>query len=108
MQVHGTDDNVIAMAGGRTFNKPSRDYPSVAQTMAQWSTRLGCSGAPEEGAARLDLDARIPGAETRVDRWRGCKAGLELWTIDGAGHGFAATPSWSQSLWAFFKAHPRG
>jgi polyhydroxybutyrate depolymerase len=106
-QVHGTDDPVIAFAGGTVFDMPGRVYPSVNETMSLWKARLGCAGKVDVGAAHLDLDARIPGSETRVDRYAGCKAGLELWTIDHGSHAPAMTPTWAEAVWAFFKAHPK-
>ncbi len=106
VQVHGTRDTVVSPSGGVLFDQPKRAYPSLAETMARWESRLGCVGAPEIGAARFDLDARLPGAETRVDRWRGCRAPLELWTIEGGSHVPAMGRAWAETVWAFFKGHP--
>jgi polyhydroxybutyrate depolymerase len=107
VQAHGTADAVVAWSGGQIFDLPGRTYPSVAETMRQWSARLACAGGPEEAAARLDLDATLAGAETRVDRYRGCRAGLELWTIEQGAHTPAFTSAWAEAVWAFFRAHPK-
>jgi polyhydroxybutyrate depolymerase len=106
-QVHGTDDRVIRPEGGRVFDRLGFEYPSVASTMSQWATTLSCAGEPDRGVATLDLDGRIPGPETRVDRWRACKAGLELWTVDRGTHIPAMTGAWAAAVWAFFRAHPK-
>jgi hypothetical protein len=75
--------------------------------MATWTAKLGCTGERERDVARLDLDARVPGPETHVDRWPGCRATLELWTIDHGTHAPAMQPSWAEAVWAFFKANAK-
>lgn len=107
VQVHGTADAVVTWSGGKVFDLPGRVYPSVPNTLSQWSTRLGCKGPPEESVTRLDLAARIPGDETRIVRYPNCRAALELWTIDGGTHAPALTPAFPQSIWSFLKTHPR-
>jgi polyhydroxybutyrate depolymerase len=108
VQVHGTADETVRPGGGLVFDRPGARYPSVAETISLWKDRLGCSGEPDRGVAQLDLDVRIPGAETRVDRFVGCRAALELWTIDHGAHSPAFGRAWAEAVWAFFKAHPKG
>jgi polyhydroxybutyrate depolymerase len=106
LQAHGTRDDVVKVGGGRVFDLPVAPYPSLDETMALWNAKLGCSGSARN-VATLDLDARIPGAETRVDRWLGCRAGLELWTIEGAPHAPSFGRTWGEEVWRFFAAHPK-
>jgi polyhydroxybutyrate depolymerase len=106
-QVHGTRDTIVRPAGGTVFGQPLPPYPSVERTTGDWATRLLCAGPPARGVRTLDLDASLPGAETRVDRWSGCRASLELWTIEGGAHVPALTPAWGEALWAFLKANPK-
>jgi polyhydroxybutyrate depolymerase len=107
LEVHGTRDDVVRFGGGRVFDMDVAPYPSVDETMSLWQGKLGCSSTVARGAALLDLDARIPGPETRVDRWMGCRAGLELWTIDGAPHAPSFGHAWGDEVWRFFAAHPK-
>ena len=58
----------------------------------------------------LDLDTILPGAETAESAYAGCPNGIdvELWTIAGGSHGPAlANPLWAESIYAFFKEHPK-
>ena len=109
MEVHGTDDDVVPASGGAVggvvAGRSPAQIPSVDETMAAWSDKLGCAKDPERGAAHVDLDGAVPGAETRVDRWHGCRAGLELWTVEGGAHVPEMQPTWPQMAWDFFAAH---
>jgi polyhydroxybutyrate depolymerase len=107
LEVHGTRDDVVRFGGGRVFDLDVPAYPSVDDTMSLWQTKLGCSATVARSAAVIDLDVRIPGAETRIDRWMGCRAGLELWTIDGGTHAPAFGRAWGDEVWRFFAAHPK-
>jgi polyhydroxybutyrate depolymerase len=107
LQIHGTRDDVIRIGGGRVFQLDVPPYPSLDETMGLWSAKLGCSAAVARGAATLDLDPRISGAETRVDRWLGCRAGLELWMVDGASHAPTFGRAFGDEVWRFFASHPK-
>jgi hypothetical protein len=54
--------------------------------VAYWAKQDGCTG--ELVPARdVDLDPRVPGAETRVSRYAGCgERRVELWRIVGGDH----------------------
>ena len=60
-------------------------------------------------AAPLDLAANVPGAETTVERWGGCRPGgdVELWTVRGAGHVYPRQPAFAKAVVDFLLAHPR-
>ncbi len=74
LHVHGTADDAVPFAGAE---------PSVTQ----WAGLDGCSGGRTRGED-LDLDAGVPGVETRTEATTGCPAGaaVDLWTIEGGGH----------------------
>ena len=119
LDVHGDADNVVLFGGGAIpagflapGNPPTTQppYPSQAQTMSTWAGKNGCSGALAPNGVTLDLDVALVGAETSESGYTGCPTGIgvELWTIRGGGHvPLLAQPNLPQSIYAFFKAHPK-
>ena len=83
LQIHGSADSVIHMAGGR-FGAP---YPAASQTVAHWAERNGCSTALAERGT-LDLDTEVPGSETLRRAHTSCPAdaAAELWVMAGSDH----------------------
>jgi polyhydroxybutyrate depolymerase len=102
LQVHGDADQEILYTGG-TANGP---YPSAMQTVADWATLDGCTGALGLDGT-LDLDTQLAGAETDVQVYAGCPTGIDvqLWTIHGAGHIPNLDASWDDHIWSFLSAH---
>lgn len=102
LEVHGDADPIVSYQGGRVFRHGSeREHLSAESTVGGWAERLGCGGLPEP-VRDFDFEARIPGDETRVSRFRNCRRGaVELWTVHGGRHliGFHA-PS-QQAIWSF-------
>lgn len=85
LQIHGDADDVIRYEGGR-FRPELAPYPSAHDTVAWWARHNRCLGDLTATGERLDLEPGLPGAETRVDRYAGCRARVELWTIKGGDH----------------------
>jgi polyhydroxybutyrate depolymerase len=87
LEVHGDADPIVRYQGGRVLDAHELDpHPSAPQTIADWADRLGC---PPKAARKssIDLDPRLPGAETTIAAQGKCARGTaELWTIHGAGH----------------------
>ena len=119
MQIHGTADTNVPIAGGKgsgianfTFAPPRK----AAQTLAKVD---GCRARP----------AQVRDAANRVlvlSRWRSCPPGIavEFLAVEGAGHAWMGHPAqspWaddymgppymkldsSRALWAFVSAHSR-
>lgn len=119
LDVHGDADAVVNIAGGAVpagliapGDPPATQppYPSEAQTMSTWAAKNGCTGVQAPNGLTLDLDATLAGAETTESAYAGCPSGIgvELWTIRGGTHVPAlAHPTWEESIYAFFKAHPK-
>jgi polyhydroxybutyrate depolymerase len=101
LQIHGDADPIVAYAGGNLFGKAG--YPlhaSAQKTTEDWAARLGCGKATEPPA--FDFDARLAGAETRVERFVGCKRGMvELWTVAGGGHSVGFRAPAQAAIWKF-------
>lgn len=106
LQIHGTQDAVVAFGGGDLEGNP---YPGAELTMKSWAARNGCSPTPEAGAPARDLDAKLPGAESKVTRYAGCKPGgaAELWAIEGGVHIPALSPTFNAQMLDFLFAHPK-
>ncbi len=108
VQVHGTDDPVIAYVGGQLLGGSA--YPSATATVATWAALDGCGDGPLAApGAPLDLDVAVPGDETTVAPAPGCPAGVgvELWTVDGGGHAPAFAPAFLPAVFDFLEAHAR-
>lgn len=87
VQIHGDRDPIVKFEGGYLFADTRRPrIPSAEKSVTAWAKLDGCSGEPTP-ARELDLDPRIPGAETRVSVHSGCSGRrVELWRITGGDH----------------------
>ncbi|HEY4394247.1 MAG TPA: PHB depolymerase family esterase [Polyangia bacterium] len=107
-EVHGDADPIVRYQGGRVFNDRALDpHPSAPDTFHDWAVRLHCEplGAPK--VSEVDLDPRLPGAETRIESYPNCPGGTaELWTVHGGGHQ-VMTPALLARVGEFLSAHPK-
>jgi len=122
---HGTADRILAYGGGtgrdgdRLMNTPSSvavfkglNQTSVPDAMAEWARRGACGGPMP--------DERI-GADVVVHRWNGCRADVELYTVEGGGHSWPGSLKYraapgigtttltvdaNEVMWDFFRRHP--
>lgn len=102
-QVHGTADDEVPYNGD-----VAEDIPSALQSISFFAQYDGCSPQPDPDAGTLDIDRIVPGPETTIERWTGCKsAAAELWTMAGVGHIPNFQPTWPSILWGFLSAHPK-
>ncbi len=100
LQIHGTNDNLVAYNGG-LFPLSGVPFPGAVATVAQWAARHGCDTNPLVIPQALDLDRDLPGNETTITRYAsGCSAGgsAELWTIVGGEHRPALTDSFRHTV----------
>jgi len=102
LQVHGTMDTNVAY-GGTPLT------PSAHETVAIWGNRNACLGSLTNSGRRLDIEARLPGAETKVEAYSGCatEGAVELWTLEGGGHIPAFNSQWPGAIYDFLMAHPK-
>jgi polyhydroxybutyrate depolymerase len=101
LQVHGDADTMVPYDGKDLM-------PSAHDSVATWAAKNGCSGGLQPTGRMLDLDASIPGSETRVDAWS-CPAGAaELWTIQGGSHEpMFKMPDWANDVADWLMGHSR-
>ncbi len=102
LQIQGDADPVVTYAGGHLFRNPALpEHASAQKTVGDWAARLGCNPAVES-AGDFDFEARLPGAETRVSRFVGCKSGqVQLWTVAGGAHVLGFQAPGPESIWRF-------
>ena len=113
LQVHGTADETIAYEGGAT---PiiNGTYPGALESTATWAAYNGCSTEPAATGTTLDLLPDVAGAESSVQSYGDCPAGVavELWTMEGGPHvptlNFAdGSRPMVQGMVDFLLAHPK-
>jgi polyhydroxybutyrate depolymerase len=90
--IHGDRDSVVPYAGGAVLGDVTRIAPSAADAAKAWAEHNRCSGSLGK-PIRRDLVRGIEGKETRIEAYEGCKAPVELWTVEGADHLAAASAS---------------
>jgi polyhydroxybutyrate depolymerase len=102
LQIHGDADTVVSYAGGKRIrNGALREYLSAPRTVADWAGRLGCDPAPKT-LRHFDFERRLPGDETRVERFDDCRRGaVELWTVQGGRHPIGFHEPAQGAIWQF-------
>jgi polyhydroxybutyrate depolymerase len=106
LEVHGDADEIVRYGGGSVFDSSElAPFPGAQQGFRNWGKRFSCAGTPESVADR-DLDARLAGPETRVERYASCASGsVELWTVRGGGHHVGMGQQAFEAIWQFLAAH---
>ena len=106
LQVHGDADQTIHYEGGSTSQGA---YPSAHQTVATWAGKDHCTGAPTATGDMLDIDAKIAGSETTVEKYDGCPAGIDvvLWSMKAGVHQPSLQSTWASLLFGFLSNHPK-
>jgi polyhydroxybutyrate depolymerase len=110
LEVHATDDPVVGYDGGASLLGKRGAYPSVLETVAASATKDRCAGALATFEERRPgFDTALPGEATRVSRWTGCPAGIdvELWTMPGSRHVPQFTATFGTEVIAWLERHPR-
>jgi polyhydroxybutyrate depolymerase len=109
----GTADPVVPFDGGRVNCCGNPSLPAAPASAANFAKHNGCAEAPsEQRLSPLVL----------LRRWTGCKADstVDFYAIEGGGHTWPGSPidvarlgattkeiSASETIWNFFKEHPR-
>ncbi len=101
LHAHGTGDATIPYAG-------APNIPGAIALMEHWSRRDGCTGTDVRNGA-LDLSPLVPGADTDVLSWTGCRDSTEVvhWRINGVGHIPFLWPRATSLALDFLLAHRR-
>ena len=105
LDIHGDADDTVLYDGG-TIGDP---YPSEMETMAHWQVYDTCAAGLVSDPTTLNLDFRLPGNETAIQRFDGCAhdTGVELWTIHGGAHIPTLSNDFSPDVWRWLTGHPK-
>jgi polyhydroxybutyrate depolymerase len=108
LEIHGDADPIVRYGGGHVLDNRAADpHPSAPETFHDWAERLGCLLQAKPKTTAVDLDPRLPGAETKIESYTGCPHGsVELWTVHGGGHQ-VATPAMLARVGEFLTSHPK-
>ena len=108
LEIHGDADPIVRYGGGHVLDNRAADpHPSAPETFHAWAERLGCSTEAKPKTKAVDLDPRLPGAETTIASYADCPHGsVELWTVRGGGHQ-VATPAMLARVGEFLVSHPK-
>ena len=103
--MHGDADPIVSYAGGHVFQKPGlAPYLPVVEGFREWGKRLGCKR--ERAGTSLDLDAKLPGAETASLGFERCEFGdVELLSVHGGTHYIGSRQGVVEAAWKFLLSH---
>ena len=106
LELRGDADEIVRYGGGSVFDTPGLStFLGAEQGFRSWAKRLGCGGDALAAPDR-DLDPRLPGSETRVERYTGCPGGsVELWSVRGGNHFVGMRQQAFSAVWEFLAAH---
>jgi polyhydroxybutyrate depolymerase len=108
VEIHADEDPIVSFEGGYLFADRSRPkHPSAEATVKAWRKLSGCK-EPAVATRDLDLEPRIPGAETQVWSGQGCAGNsVELWRIRGGNHGSGLSRLSVLAIWEAIQAQNR-
>ncbi|MDP2273491.1 MAG: alpha/beta hydrolase-fold protein [Archangium sp.] len=114
LQIHGDRDVGVRYEGGTNIlKKGGGDYFGALESVERWALDDGCKpyapAPPRREGAPIDLEAGLPGAETMVEDFDGCPAGVgvSLWTMREGRHNPEFTNAFAGHVWSWLEAHAR-
>jgi len=107
LQINGTADELIHIAGGDVFDDPKQPYPSVAVETGKWAEVNGCSTSVAS-KTKFNYESVIAGSETTKAAYK-CPKGVavEMWTIAGGAHLPKINSAFISSVFDFLLAHKK-
>lgn len=109
LQIHGDRDVGVRYDGGvDIMGKGGGAYVGAVELTTRWARDDGCQSAAAANAP-IDLESKLPGEETTVSSFEGCRAGsgVTLWTIEGGSHVPDVAANFPELVWRWLEAHPR-
>ena len=106
LQIHGDADETVLYDGG---DFSGAKYPSARTTVLDWASLNMCSTTVDGSSPPLDLENKLSGAETVVERYPKCTSptAVELWTIKGGSHIPNFGPEFAKRSIDFLLTHPK-
>lgn len=101
VHVHGLSDPTVIFTGGDGSCGECPSMPPVQTGVETWAHLDGCSPVPQvESTGLLTLTT-----------YSGCRdsTAVQLYTLEGVGHAWPVAPdlATTETVWAFFAAHPK-
>jgi len=110
LQINGTADELIHIAGGNVFEDPKQPYPSVLDETSYWAGINGCSTKVPAvvGKAKFNYEAVVAGSETTKSAYK-CPKGVavETWTITDGRHVPKLNAAFVSAVFDFLLAHKK-
>jgi len=109
LQINGTADELIHIAGGNVFNDVKQPYPSVLNETRKWAEVDGCSAVSAVvDKKKFDYESVIAGSETSKAVYK-CPKGVavETWTIAGGAHLPKVNSAFISAVFDFLLAHKK-
>jgi polyhydroxybutyrate depolymerase len=110
LQINGTEDELIHIAGGDVFDDPKQPYSSVADETRKWAEIDGCSTSVAliKNKTKFNYESVLAGSETTKAAYK-CPKGVavEMWTIAGGKHLPKINAAFISSVFDFLLAHKK-
>jgi len=110
LQINGTADELIHIAGGNVFDDAKQPYPSVLDETSYWAGINGCSTKVPAvvGKAKFNYEAVVAGSETTKSAYK-CPKGVavETWTITDGRHVPKLNAAFVSAVFDFLLAHKK-
>jgi polyhydroxybutyrate depolymerase len=108
LQVHGDADDVIPYQGGHPLKQVALPrHPSAPDTVAAWASRNGCTAKAPATTGTLDFEEKLPGEETQMGLYTGCKRPVALWTVRGGSHYIGSHRKGQDAIYNYLEKNAR-
>jgi polyhydroxybutyrate depolymerase len=109
LHIHGTADGTLSYTGGYLTNPNRPRYLSAVEMIQTWADYNGASNPVSDPTPTLDLTTDVAGLDTVVTRYTTFppSGAVELWTINGGGHGPTRSSQFSPRVIDWLMAHPQ-
>ena len=104
LEIWGSKD--VTYKGNHILGKP---ISGAEKIFAAWGSLNKCVGPSQRIPEKLDLDRKIPGAETTETQYLQCPSGtaIQFWRISGASHVPNLSKNFTKDVVDFLLAHPK-
>ena len=110
LQINGTADELIHIAGGNVFDDPKQPYPSVSDETSFWAGVNGCTSKVSAigNGTKFNYESVIAGSETTKSAYK-CPKGVavEMWTIADGHHVPKLNSAFAVAVLDFLLAHKK-
>jgi polyhydroxybutyrate depolymerase len=105
LHLHAIDDGTVSYDGATSTDPNTLSYPSVETVLGRWAGMFGCRTHPETAQSHTDYTVLLwpcPRGTPTIELCRANRGDHHWFEPDNAG--LSAT----DTIWEFFRQHPRG